>query len=428
MISPVLQDSRDTRTESGANQRARPGAFGPPGAGRDHIEQEGFTTLFRRRLRGMLALAFAISALGMAVPGALAARGLALTTSYPAITVSPGSQVSFDLNVSAAEAARVDLSLSGAPAAWNAAMRGGGNIVSAVTVDGTEPTVVRLDMDVPDDATGTTRMTVTATSTGTTVTLPIEVSVSANASGSVAVEPDSTALRGAADDSFTFNLTVSNDTEQDLAFSATAQPPAGWDADVTYTGQTQAVTGTVDAGGTSNIAIAVTAADAAAAGEYAIPVVATVGGQQYPLDLKVEVTGSYDIVLTTPGDLLSMRGASGSVSTQVFTITNAGTAPLSNVVMTATAPTNWTVEFEPETSAQILPGANAQITATITPTSGAIAGDYNITFTARAEEGSDQALVRFTVETSIIGAIIGAALIVAAVGGLLWVFRRYGRR
>jgi len=59
----------------------------------------------------------------------------------------------------------------------------------------------------------------------------------------------------------------------------------------------------------------------------------------------------------------------------------------------------------------------------------AIAGDYDLSFKANATEAAnDSADVRFTVETSILGAVIGAALIVAAVGGLYWVFRRYGRR
>ena len=46
----------------------------------------------------------------------------------------------------------------------------------------------------------------------------------------------------------------------------------------------------------------------------------------------------------------------------------------------------------------------------------------------RVEADDDSAEIRYTVEASPIGAVLGAALIVAAVGGLYWVFRRYGRR
>ena len=58
----------------------------------------------------------------------------------------------------------------------------------------------------------------------------------------------------------------------------------------------------------------------------------------------------------------------------------------------------------------------------------AIAGDYNLNFRANAEEADGTAAVRFTVEASLLGALIGGALIIGAFVGLWWVFRRYGRR
>jgi len=150
--------------------------------------------------------------------------------------------------------------------------------------------------------------------------------------------------------------------------------------------------------------------------------------RSFPIDLSVEVTGSYKLQVSTPTDLLSAHGPSGTVTTQVFRITNTGTAPVSNVVMSASAPTDWKVTFSPETTASIAPGAYADITASIIPSGDAIAGDYSLTFTGRGDEANDQADVRFTVEASILGAIVGAALILAAIGGLWSVFRRYGRR
>jgi uncharacterized membrane protein len=376
----------------------------------------------------LLSIAFVLGALPLSVPGVLAAEGLTLTTPYPAITVSPGTQATFELSIETSAPARIDLALAGTPASWTAELHGGGYVVNAVQTDGKEATTVRLDIDVPEDATGSATITVTASGTGSTVSLPLTIRVEANAGGEVKVTPDYTALRGAANQSFTFNLTINNGKPEDLTYTATGEGPVGWAVDVTLTGQAQAVSGTAKAGSTANIAVKVTPADNADAGTYPVAVVATVGGQQFPIAMNVEITGSYSIRLSTPNQALSGGGSSGSVTEQQFTITNSGTAPVTEVVMTSTPPTNWVVTFTPETTDAIAPGASVTVTAKITPSGAAIAGDYALTFNARAKEANDSTEFRFTVETSLFGAIIGGVLIILAIGGLLWVFRRYGRR
>jgi uncharacterized membrane protein len=154
-----------------------------------------------------------------------------------------------------------------------------------------------------------------------------------------------------------------------------------------------------------------------------------VGEETLTQDLEVVVTGSYTLTLDTPTGVLSARGSAGTLTDQQFDITNTGSAPLTNVVMTATPPTDWKVEFEPATTATLASGDTVRVTAHITPTSDAIAGDYTIDFRAASEESDDDsAEIRYTVEASPLGAVLGAALIVIALGGLYWVFRRYGRR
>jgi uncharacterized membrane protein len=375
----------------------------------------------------LLAIAFALGTLPLGVSGALAA-GLSLTTPYPGVTVSPGTQVSFDLSVTTTTRERVALALSGAPATWKATLHGGGFVVGAVETDGDKATTVRLDVDVPDDATGSAHIVVTATTNDQTVSLALDIKVEADAAGEITVTPDYTALRGAANQSFTFNLAIANQTAEDVSYTATGEGPAGWAVDVTLTGQAQAVSGTAKAGGSSNVAVKVTPADNAEANTYKVAVVATVAGKQYPIELSVEITGSYALTLSTPSQVLSVNGPSGSVTEQVFTITNTGTAPVTDVKVTASVPTNWKAEYDPATIASLEPGVPQNVTVKITPAADAISGDYSLTVTARGAEANDTAELRFTVEASLVGALIGAGLIVVFIGGLLWVFRRYGRR
>ena len=382
-----------------------------------------------RRLRGVLLIsAFMLATAPALAPVALAADALTLTTPYPSVTVSPGTRVTFNLSVKTSTSARVDLGLTGVPTSWTAAMHGGGFVVGAVQTSGTDATEVRLDVDVPAAATGTTRITVNAQGNGARVELPLDIKAQANVGGEVKVESDYETLRGASDQTFTFNLNVSNQKDEDLTYSATGQGPAGWTVDTKLTGSAQAASATVKAGGTSGVTVTVTPADNADANKYPITIATTVGTEQFTTDLNVEITGSYKLTLSTPSQTLSTHGTAGTATTQQFTITNTGTAPVTKVTMSATAPTNWKVDFSPTTTDTIAPNDVVTITATITPSGDAIAGDYEVPFSVKATEASANATVRFTVEASILGAIVGAALIVAAVGGLYWVFRRYGRR
>ena len=196
------------------------------------------------------------------------------------------------------------------------------------------------------------------------------------------------------------------------------------------TGETQAASTVVEAGATQNVTVAVTAPENVEAATYPITVEATAGDRTVTSDLSVEITGSYSMTVSTPDDRLSMSGAAGSATTQVFQVTNTGTAPLTEVTLTATPPSNWDVTFDPPSLLTIAPGDTGEITATITPSSDAVAGDYLVSFNgAAAESGATgTAQIRFTVETSPIWAIVGLGIIALILAGLVYVFRTYGRR
>jgi len=379
----------------------------------------------------LLLTAFALALVPALAPAAMAADALSLTTPFPAVSVSPGNRVTFNLSVKTAGSSRVDLSLAGVPSTWTATLHGGGFIVSAVQTSGTAATEVRLDIDVPADATGTTHLTVTARGNGATATLPLDITSESNASGEVKVSSDITSQKGPSDQTFTFSLNVSNQKDQDLTYSSTSgTTPPGWTVNTTLTGSSQATSATVKAGGTSGVTVTVKAADDTEAATYPVQIVTTVGTEQFTTDLNVEITGSYKVAFGTD-QVFSARGPAGSVTEQTFTITNTGTAPVTDLRMSATPPSNWTVTFDPESKDTLAPNDSVIFKARITPSGSAISGDYSITFKATAKEASttaDAGTVRFTVETSILGAIIGAAVIVAAIAGLYWVFRRYGRR
>jgi uncharacterized membrane protein len=288
----------------------------------------------------------------------------------------------------------------------------------------------RLDVNVPADAAASTqRLTVTASGAGAEDSLRISIRVDAKAAGDITITTNTPTLTGASNGTFPFALTLHNDTAQDVTVSATASVTdhPDWDVKAEIAGQTQAASTVVTAGSTTSINVTADPPDDAAAGQYKVHVEVKAGEQTIPGDFGVEITGSYSLTLKTPGDLLSAHGGAGSATQQQFIITNTGTATLENVALTATPPTGWDVKFDQPT-VNVTVDTPVTVTATITPSGEAVAGDYVVSFTARNDQANETAQVRFTVETSPIWTIVALLVIVAIFAGLFYVFRTYGRR
>jgi uncharacterized membrane protein len=383
----------------------------------------------RRRLLAASVVGAAVLSTGLGLAPVALGASLTISTSYPAVSVEPGNTASFDLDVASNPKRRVNLRVTGVPSGWSASIRGGGFVVDGVVAGPSNPPEVKLDVDVPSDASnGVSRIVVHATSGSDSANLVLDLRVSSAAGGSVSLDSDFPQLRGAATANFSFNLDLKNDTPRDLTFNLTAQGPDGWDVTATPSGQTQAASATVNAGSSSTISVSAKPPQDVPAGPYPIHVTATAGSQTADIDLQVEITGNYTMDVKTPNDVLSNRGTAGGEIRQEVDISNTGTAPLEALKLDATAPTDWKVTFDPATAPTVQPGETAKVTAIIVPSANAITGDYQTTIRVSNDQANDSIEVRTTIETSQIWALVGIALIVLVLGGLFWVFRTYGRR
>jgi uncharacterized repeat protein (TIGR01451 family) len=361
-------------------------------------------------------------------PATFAADAIQLTTPYPAVAVAPGAKVTFDLSIKTAGAERVNLSIGQVPTGWTATMRGGGFVVDGVQTNGTDATVVTLEVAVPVDATpGSQRITVTATGGGTSTSLPLDFRVTASAAGEVSLAAQFPQLKGVSTTNFSFSLTLTNDTADDLTFGVVAGGPAGWTVSATVASQAQAATAVVKAGATSAITVTAKAPQDATAGTYPITVDATSGDKTAHADLSIEVTGSYSLTLTTPDGRLNAGASAGGTTDLGVVITNTGTADVENVELSAAPPSGWTVTFEP-TTVTVPANGNVNATAHIKPSADAIAGDYVVTLRSTSPSASATADIRVTIETSLLWGAVGVALIALVLIGLWWTFRRFGRR
>lgn len=385
-----------------------------------------------RRRTIILAIAAGMLAAVFAVPGAppiVRAQGLLVTAPYPAVSVAPGTTAQFDLNVTADDPVRVDLTIEDVPEGWSTTLRGGGREVSSVFADPTEPPELVLDVSVPEEATaGTTTITVVGRDGADTARLPLDVTVVAADGGEVALTTDVPARRGTAEDTFEYSLELQNDTPQQLTFELQAVGPRGWTVSVEPSGEADATSVTVDARGSQTLTLTATPPPQVSEGAFALRADAVAGEQAAGIDLVAEVTGRVEMELTTPDARLNTTATAGAARELDVVVNNLGTAPLVGLGLSGSGPSEWEITFEPATVENVAPGDSAPVTAIITPSANAVAGDYVVTLEATGE-GIDQSVdIRVTVETPPIWGIVGVGLIVLTLAGMVWIFRRYGRR
>ena len=357
------------------------------------------------------------------------ATGLTLTTPYPGLTVEPGDTASFDLLLTATSTTTVDLSVDGVPDGWTANFRGGGFVVNQVTAGTDEAPDLTLSVIIPTGtADGSFPLTISADSSGSSTTLAIEVVVQGGAGGTVTMTPEYSGVRGPSSETFTFPVDLRNDSPAEVQLELSAEGPIGWIVEARPQSQTQASAITIEPGATTRVTVTANPSTTAAAGLYDLRVVARGGGVDVEAPLQVQITGSFDMQISTSDQRLNADVTAGQATQLPVIVFNTGTAELVQVSLDSIPPSGWEVTWDTELIPTIAAGDFATVNATITPSTEAIAGDYQITFRASSDDANASMEVRTTVSPSAFGGLVGIGLILLTLAALAWVFRRFGRR
>ncbi len=355
--------------------------------------------------------------------------GVRILTPYVGVAVEPGDTESFDLELIATPGEEIQLEVVDVPDGWDALIRGGGFVVNRVMFDDELTQDLKLEVTVPAGAVeGNYQVGVVARGSNTSDQITFDLNVAQSVGGGVVLNAEFPSLRGPSDVEFSFTLELANETGEEIQFGLQAEGPGGWQVDARPAGQSRASSVTVAAGDSERVTVEVDPPDFTPAGTYPVLVRAAGSGETAAAELIVEITGNFDMALITPDDRLNLDVEAGIATELPLLITNPGTAALADVSLRATPPRGWDVGFSPESVDRIEPGGTAEVTATITPSSDAIAGDYRITLRANVAETNDSIEVRATVKTSAVWGLVGIAVILLALGILAAVFRRFGRR
>ena len=392
-----------------------------------------------RTLSRMAALALALTllascAMAESLDTAPAAEPyIELSTQYPALTVKAGDSLTFDLDLDNYSGVSQDITLSVAeiPEGWEGTFSAGSNQVSVVHVKNQATnSEVSFAVDVPlETADGEYIVRLAAQGEDFADEMEIALTVSAEEIGESSFTAEYPSQEGDATTDFTFSATLINNTLSTQNYSFTSNAPSGWQVSFQPSGESTSVAALdVEARTTQAMDISVTPPENVEAGTYEIPVTATSVNESMPITLSVTITGSYGLTLSTPSGRLSLDAYANQESAVQLSLTNTGNSDLTNVNLTSSAPTGWTVRFANETIDIIEAGATVETTMYITPGEDAMSGDYATTVTARNSDANDSVDFRITVKTETIWGLTGIGVIVVLAVEIGIVMRKYGRR
>lgn len=339
----------------------------------------------RRRIWGFTLIAAVFLMLLTGHMSAYGAGGLEISTDYPGISVMPGDSLSIDLNLenTTGSGLDADVSISSLPEGWEGYLQGGSYQVSQVNAGQGSFTSEYPEQEGPS---------------GTT---------------------------------FSFSTTLINNGLKTQSYSLSSNAPAGWSVSFTPSGETTNVAGIeVEPGNSQGLNVSVEPPEGVEAGEYDISCSAVSADETLSTDLKVVITGTYGLTVSTPDGRLSFDAYANQESDLTLDVTNTGNVDLQNILLTSSLPTGWTATFDlEENMITSLPAGNTtQVIVHVTPDSDAITGDYVASFTASCDETSASADFRVSVKTSTVWGVVAILVIICTVGGVGYVFRKYGRR
>lgn len=364
-------------------------------------------------------------------------RGIAVFTEYSQLVIPLGENLRMDLTVEnkGRRDEVVSVTFASVPRGWKASIKGGQFAVSGVPVV-TEKSRVLAFVAEPDRGLppGTYTFQIEGATADRALTVSQQVIVTteerrAAAGGELQIATSYPVLRGATDSSFEFSLEVTNKADTDRIVNLAAEAPKGWDINIKPAFEAKQITSLrIRPGASQTVALELRAPRDAQAGQY--PIFFRAGTEKSVAEarLTVVLTGLYKLDAATPTGRLSLDAVVGKPTTTTFLVRNSGSAPNRNIKLSAFAPENWKVEFNPETIEALEPGAIKQVDVKITPAAQALVGDYSVAVSADGEKSNKTVELRVTAHVATTWGWVGIGIIAVVIGGLGGLFTWLGRR
>jgi uncharacterized membrane protein len=363
-------------------------------------------------------------------------RGIAVYPEYSGVTVPRGEAVKMDLTLEnkGRTDETIDVKISTIPKGWKASLRGGSYLVTGMFVSNGKSRNLALSLE-PDKSVGLETYVFQIdgqTSDGKfTSSHKLTVTVQEKTVGSedIQITTSYPVLRGQTDAKFEFSLDVMNKSENDRTFNLAAIGPEKWELNLKPAYEAKQISSLRIKGGQSQtLAVEVTPAKDAQAGEYPVLVRVSSGDKKAEVKLMVVLSGIYRIDAGTLTGILSLEAVAGKPANFSLFVKNIGSAVNRNITFSSFKPENWDVSFKPEKIDALEPGALKQVEVIVKPASQALVGDYSVGVMVNGEKSDKTIEMRVTVKASTAWGWIGVGVIVFVIAGLSALFIWLGRR
>lgn len=386
----------------------------------------------------MLALALGLIPAGLVAPTAVLADPASETTlviDYPSVVVQPGQTVNLTMSLvnKSTTGHQFDLDITNVPDGWQTVIKDSSKAfaVKSTYVGPGETKYMTLEAVPPEGVKPSTYsfLVKAASRDGINQSLSVNIGVDATKSSGTKVVSQYPVLTGAPGNKFQFKVDLSNGTGQNQTYNLSATAPQGWDVSFQPAYEVKQISSlSMKAAETQTLNVEVQTPKSAQAGENPIDIQVAAGSERIAGKLKVVITGTPDVTLSTDSQRLNINATAGSTTPMSFQVTNTGSATINTLSLTATKPTGWDVTFDTKSVDNLAPGVTRQVNASIKPDEKAIAGDYIVTISASNPQISKQADVRVTVDTPTIWGWVGILIVLIVVGGLYGIFKSLSRR
>jgi uncharacterized membrane protein len=363
-------------------------------------------------------------------------RGIAVYTEYSGVSVARGETVQMDLTLEnkGRRDENIDIRIVSAAKGWKATLKGARYQVTGMVVPDGKAKTLALHLE-PGKGIGPGKYAFqfeAKTADGqltSDYTLTVNVQERTLSADNIQIIVSYPVLRGQTDSRFEFSLDVTNKGESDRAFNLTATGPEKWEINFKPAYEQKQISSIrVKEGQSQTVAVEVTPAQNAAAGEYPILVRISSGESKAEAKLTVNLTGTYRLDAGTPNGILSLEALAGKPTTFSLFVKNTGSAVNRNVTFASFKPENWDTTFKPEKIDALAPGEMKQVEVKVTPGAQSLVGDYSVGIMTNGEKADKTVEMRVTVKASSAWGWIGIGIILLVIAGLSFLFVKMGRR